>query len=282
MSNFPGLEPIDYLLVGHITQDLTPEGTLIGGTAAFSSRTAKALGMRVGVVTAWGEESGGEMLEGISIVNHGNERSTTFENVYTPEGRIQTLHHLAPMLEYYHIPELWRNAPIVHIAPVAKEVNPSIVRHFPDSQVFLTPQGWMRQWDSSGNVRWDEWPEARHILRQVSGAVLSLEDVLYDMSYIEAMAEAARVLVVTDWTAGATLYMEGQVHQFPAPEVEEVDPTGVGDIFAAAFFVRFSTEGDPIEAVRFANLVASDSATRKGLASAPSEENLYDLFSEVK
>ncbi len=26
MSNFPGLEPIDYLLVGHITQDLTPEG----------------------------------------------------------------------------------------------------------------------------------------------------------------------------------------------------------------------------------------------------------------
>jgi sugar/nucleoside kinase (ribokinase family) len=282
MLTYPGLEPIDYLLIGHITQDLTPDGPRVGGTATFSGLTAHALGARVGIVTAWGEETIAESLEDLLIINHKCERSSTFENIYTPEGRVQIIHHLAPNLEYYHIPELWRNTPIVHLGPVIQEINPNIVRQFPDSFVCLTPQGWMRKWDEKGNIHWDEWPEARHILRQSSAVVVSEEDVNYDSTYIELMAEAAPILVVTRGANGATLYTEGEAYQFPAPEVVEEDLTGAGDIFAAAFFLQISTHGNPGEAVQFANRLAADSVTRNGLASVPSHDILYNLSKEVQ
>ena len=36
---------LDYLIVGHVTQDRMPEGGFtVGGTAAYAARTAKALG----------------------------------------------------------------------------------------------------------------------------------------------------------------------------------------------------------------------------------------------
>jgi sugar/nucleoside kinase (ribokinase family) len=266
MLKVPGLEPIDYLIIGHITQDITPEGPRVGGAASFSGLTALALGARVGVVTAWGEETGLTLLEGLTIVNHKSEHSTTFENIYTPDGRVQTLHHLAPSLDYYHIPEVWRTAPIVHLAPVIQEINPNIVRYFPDSQVYITPQGWLRSWDHQGRVHWDE----------CSAVVISEEDVQDDLSTIEMMAEAAPILVVTQGADGATLYTEGEVHQFPAPQVEIQDPTGAGDIFAAAFFLQLTTHGDPREAVRFANQLAADSVTRQGLSAVPTEEILYN------
>ncbi len=276
MLKAPGLEPIDYLIIGHITQDITPEGPRVGGTASFSGLTALTLGARVGVVTAWGEETSVDLLEGLVIVNQKCERSSTFENIYTPDGRLQTLHHLAPSLDYYHIPEVWRDAPIVHLAPVIQEINPNIVRYFPDSQIYVTPQGWLRGWDYQGNVHPDEWPEARYILRQTSAVVISQEDVGNDFSTIELMAEAAPILIVTQGADGATLYTEGGIHQFPAPTVEEVDPTGSGDIFAAAFFLQLSAHGNPHEAVRFANRLAADSVTRQGLAAVPTEEILYN------
>jgi len=277
MISYPGLEPIDYLVIGHITQDLTPDGPRVGGTASFSGLTAHTLGARVGVVTAWGEETGVELLEDLRIINQKSEYSSTFENIYTPHGRVQTIHHLAPTLDYYHIPEAWRDTPVVHLGPVIQEFNPNIVRHFPESQIFVTPQGWMRRWDEKGKIFWDEWPEARYILRQASAVVISEEDVNYDEAYIELMAEAAPILVVTQGAEGATLYMEGEIYPFPAPEVIECDSTGAGDIFAAAFFLQLSMHTDPGEAVRFANRVAADSVTRQGLASVPSRDILYNL-----
>ena len=35
MYYLPPLDPIDYLVIGHVTQDLTPNGPLLGGTASY-------------------------------------------------------------------------------------------------------------------------------------------------------------------------------------------------------------------------------------------------------
>ena len=59
------LEPVDYLVIGHITEDLTPSGPRLGGTAAFSALTARSLGLRVGVVSALNEETSLKAMEGI-------------------------------------------------------------------------------------------------------------------------------------------------------------------------------------------------------------------------
>ena len=42
MSDLAILEPVDYLVIGHVAHDLTPEGPRLGGTAAYSALTAWA------------------------------------------------------------------------------------------------------------------------------------------------------------------------------------------------------------------------------------------------
>ncbi len=275
------IEPIDYLMIGHITRDETPEGPRLGGTATFSSLMASALGLRVGIVTSWGADLSLGPLSGIPIVNLQAEYSTTFENITTPEGRIQTIFHVANSIDLNVIPEVWLNAPIVHLGPVAQEVEPTLVRHFSNSLVGTTPQGWLRTWDENGRVIPTEWPEASFVLSNVGAAVISIEDLGYDDSRIEEMATASRVLAITEQSEGVRLFWNGDVRRFRSPPVTELDTTGAGDIFAAAFFFRMYTTRDPWEAARFATELAAISVTRSGLQSIPTREEIQDTMAEV-
>ena len=81
MLNLMAVEPVDYLVIGHVAHDLTPEGPRLGGTVAYSALTARALGLRVGVVTAAGRETSLEALNGIPVISIESPQSTTFENI---------------------------------------------------------------------------------------------------------------------------------------------------------------------------------------------------------
>ena len=200
------LEPVDYLVIGNLTCDLTPAGPRIGGTAAYSALTAHALGLRAGIVTAWGGEVALDRLDGIQVVTIPAEHSTTFENLYTAAGRVQYLHHVAPALLLDHVPAAWRQTPIVHIGPVAQEAKALVDGNLASALLGLTPQGWMRTWDGDRRVRPCAWPEAAEMLSKAGAAVVSLEDVGGDEEEIEAMALACRILAVTEGPAGARLY----------------------------------------------------------------------------
>ncbi len=281
MLTLPSIEPIDYLVIGHLTKDLTPQGPQLGGTAAYAALTAKALGLRVGIVTAVGPDVSLAPLDGIQIASLPVEESTTFENTYTPQGRIQHLYHKAPDLGYHIIPEIWRQAPIVHLGPIAQEVEPSLVRDFPDSLVGITPQGWLRTWDAEKRVHLCEWPEANFMLSHASAAVLSIEDLANDETRVDEMVPSSRVLVITEGAAGARLFWNGDLRRFRPPAVTEVDPVGAGDIFAAAFFYRLSSTRDPWEAARFATLIAANSVTRPGLQGVPTPDEVRASLIQV-
>jgi sugar/nucleoside kinase (ribokinase family) len=275
------LEPVDYLMVGHITRDMTPDGPRLGGTVTYSSLMARALGLRVGIVTSWGNELPLDSLATIPIINLPSEHSTTFENISTPEGRIQTIYQVANTIDLNLIPELWLNSEIVHLGPVAQEVEPTLVRNFSNSLIGLTPQGWLRTWDEEGRVVPTEWPEATYVLRNAGAAVISIEDVEYDEARIEEMAGACRVLAVTEQSDGVRLFWNGDVRRFRPPAVTKIDSTGAGDIFAAAFFFRLYTTRDPWESARFATNLAAYSVTRSGLDGLPTQEEIQVCMAEV-
>jgi sugar/nucleoside kinase (ribokinase family) len=281
MKQITPFQPIDYLVIGHITQDLTPEGAVLGGTASYSALTARALGKRVGIVTACADHQKLPELAGIPIIAARGEYSTTFENIYTATGRIQTVHHVAPMLNISQVPETWRHTPIVHLGPIAQEVDPNLARAFPNSLLCLTLQGWLRNWDQKGHVHFSDWLEANYILGFADIAVLSIDDVRGDERIIEDYASAVRVLVVTEAARGARVFWNGDVRHVNAPTVSEVDATGAGDIFATTFFIRYSQTQDPWEAARFANQIASCSVTRRALESIPHPEEIQANLVEV-
>jgi sugar/nucleoside kinase (ribokinase family) len=283
MYRITPIEPVDYLVIGHLTQDLTPYGPRLGGTAAYASLTARALGLRVGILTACEDCLRASELEreGIQVVGLHADETTTFENIYTPDGRIQYVHKVAPEINISAVPEVWRSTPVVHLGPVAREVNPNLVRAFPSALVGLTPQGWMRVWDEKGRVSYGEWPESTFVLQQAGAAVVSIEDIHGDERIIEDMASAVRVLAVTEGSNGARLYWNGDLRRFrPIPQVE-VDPIGAGDIFAAAFFIRLQATRDPWEAARFATNLASYSVTRPALEGIPTPDEVQRCLVEV-
>lgn len=277
---FP-LQPIDYLIIGHITQDITPSGYTLGGTASYAALTARACGLRVGVVTSCAPDAPLDALNGIPLSIVAAEQTTTFENIPTPFGRIQRLHHRAELLDYSHVPVPWRSAKIVHLAPIAQEVDPTIVRYFSNAILGVTPQGWMRTWDSAGRVSFTDWTESSFVLERSDIAVMSIEDVLNDESRIEALLASIRILAVTEGAAGARIYWNGDVRNFRPPQVKEVDPTGAGDIFAASFMVRYHLTRDPWEAARFANCVAATSVTRPGIQGVPTSAEVNDHILEI-
>ena len=275
------LEPVDYLVLGHLTVDLTPVGPALGGSAAYAALTARALGLRVGVVTVRGNEIPLTGLEGVQVVAVEAEHSTTFENLYSPAGRTQYLRHAAPKIDFVSVPEPWKRAKIIHLAPVAQELDACLPADFHPSLLGLTPQGWFRAWDETGKVRPCAWEQAEAALAGAGATVFSLEDVAGNEDEIERLAHAARVLVVTEGAAGARLLWHGDSRRFRPPEVTEIDPTGAGDIFAAAFFIRLLNTRDPWEAARFANRMAAISVTRPGLLGIPTAQEAQACLVEV-
>ena len=281
MYNLVPLEPVDYLVIGHVAHDLTPSGPLLGGTAAYSALTAQALGLRVGVVTASGPETSLDALHDILVVSAPSPQSTTFENIYSESGRRQVLHHRAAPLSFDSVPEVWRRTAIIHLGPVAQEVDAVLPGSFSPSLLGLTPQGWMRAWDGSGQVQRTDWESAEQALGQAGAVVVSIEDVGGNEEQIEFMAAHTRVLAVTEAAAGSRLYWHGDQRRFRAPEMYETDATGAGDIFAAAFFIRLLTTQDPWEAARFATQLSARSVTRKGLDGIPTPEEIQACMVEV-
>lgn len=281
MPDLTVVEPVDYLVIGHVAHDLIPEGHRLGGTAAYSALTARALGLRVGVVTAMGPETSLGPLSDIPLLSLETPNSTTFENIYTEHGRIQYLRAQAARIDLNQVPEVWRRASIIHLGPIADEVDPVLPEGFSPALLGLTPQGWMRQWDAEGRVSPKEWANADVALARAGAVVISREDVNGNEELIEHMAHQTRVLAVTEGSAGAVLFWNGDRRRFHAPEMPEVDATGAGDIFAASFLARLFTTRDPWEATRFATLIASRSVTRVGLDGIPTPREIEECKTEV-
>ena len=55
----------------------------------------------------------------------------------------------------------------------------------------------------------------------------------------------------------------------------------LGDIFAAAFFVRLYTTRDPWEAARFATQLSAISITRPGFSGIPTPQEIEECMVEV-
>jgi hypothetical protein len=272
---------VEYLVIGHVTADLTTHGIRLGGTCSFSGLTAQALGMKTGLVTSYAQDLDITPIKSLWINNKISEKTSTFKNISDGIIRTQYLYHAAKRLTKDDIPRLDSPPKIVHLGPVANEVDPDIMDRFPESMKCLTPQGWMRATNADHQVIRRNWDNYEQTLSHADVAVISHEDVQMNEDLISSMANAIPVFVVTENFKGARVYWRNDARFITAPEVKYVDDTGAGDIFATAFFYRYFFTKDPWEAGRFAVMLASWSVTRKHLESIPSPEEIIKAKMEL-
>lgn len=290
--------PPDFLVIGHITRDLLPDGGWrLGGTVTFAALTARRLGMRVAVVTSGPPdvvEALRRLVPDSPIVAVPSPDATTFENIYQGSIRSQFLRGRAAPLTLDDVPSAWRAAPVVLLAPLAQEVDPRLLTAFPQSLVAATPQGWLRRWNDDGFVTpgaLDAAVEAA--LPSLGALILSREDLLpppghetiahYTPSEVDAQiatwARGVPIVAVTRGADGALLLCQERTPEaFPGYPAHEVDPTGAGDVFATAFLCHLHATGDPRAATDFANRVAAVSVEHTGASGIPTYSEVTARF----
>ncbi|MFN0073931.1 MAG: PfkB family carbohydrate kinase, partial [Chloroflexota bacterium] len=261
----------------------SPDGPSLGGTATYASLIAAVLGKRVGLLTGASFEPGLiDVLGDVRVARLPAEDTTRFTNTYEKLVRRQKVETVAPSLSARQLLPEWRDAPIVHLAPVAREVENDFISAFPKAFMGVTPQGWMRTWDASGIVQPCAWTNANAIINRANAIVLSIDDVV-DQSHIDQWAAKAKVLVVTHGAAGAVVYVQGRAeHSAAFASGNVVDPTGSGDFFAAAFFIRLAESGEPLASADFANCVASFAVERRGHEAVPTAEQIQERWAAGK
>jgi len=286
----PNRSAPEFLTIGHVTRDILADGLFaLGGTVTFAALCAYRLGLAAAIVTSADEELTAQLpigLPSIGLAGHVCAESTTFINTYSDEGfRTQYLRARASDLSISDIPEEWQDAPIVLFGPLAQEFTPELVRSYrraPGHIIAATPQGWLRRWDDDGRVWPAPWTAAKEVLPMLDVLILSHDDLLPFAEGSRADADAillqwsmhVPLLVATDGRHGATLFQRGATERFPAYAAQEVDPTGAGDVFAAAFLVHLHRYSDPRTAIDFANCVASLSIEHLGATGIPTMEDV--------
>jgi sugar/nucleoside kinase (ribokinase family) len=275
----------NYLLVGHITADITPQGRLLGGTVSYATPVAKCFNYDLGIITSGApNEPLFDILKPYlaDYIFHPAPETSTFENIYHQSGRTQYLHHRAAPLTPDLVPEAWRGIKLVHLAPLTDEVDPALIDAFPDATIMVTPQGWMRQWGADKRVFFKRFAD-ENVLRRVDMVVMSKQDIVEAPELEQEYAPIVKHLFVTDGANGGTYYHYGTPHHYEAYPVEEIEPTGAGDVFATALLASLPfVNHDMLKAVQVAARLAAFSVTRHGIENTVTADEVQAALAAVQ
>ncbi len=258
--------------MGHLTEDRTPDGPRLGGAAAFAGLLAHRFGVPAAILTAVDAAFPYlDALAGIPVFRIRSRDRTRFQNRYRPDGsREQTLLSRAATIPEPEIHRAVAGLPpgsAVLYVPVADELGGSGALPRPrgrGAHAGAAPQGLIRRWDAAGRV--STYWSAPALGRLAGLDFLSLSET----ELPEGMDLPVPLVAVTRGRRGAVLRRSG----FPALEIParpgaEVDPTGAGDVFAAALFIGM-WNGAPTEgAARLAAAAAAISIESPGTAGIP-------------
>jgi sugar/nucleoside kinase (ribokinase family) len=246
------------LTVGHVTWDRRERDDVLGGSASYGSLAAQKLGWGAGALTSAGPDfNPSRDLPGIEVFLSRSPSTTRFLNEYDAQGtRRQVLSARATDIDLTALPDTWRNPDALLLGPVAGELQSFPVSAFEAGGVGAIAQGWLREVAPDGSVSAREWPNAARDLAGVHALFLSEFDLPRGASARDFLQFVPIVVLTRGWE-GVTLFTHDAARDIPSLPRQEVDPTGAGDVFAAAFLVRYHEVGDPEDACAFAACAAS-------------------------
>ena len=298
--------PPQYLVIGHITADLQSDGSVeLGGTALYSALTAAKLGWRTAVLTkgAFGVEYEGMTIpslapygDQIEIIVQEADAPTVFVNEYLVDRRIQSIRHWAEPIDLRGLPTHWRRSRVIHLGPVAQEIDQRQAAQLSASFLGVTPQGWMRDWPKAtgGRVSHGTLRIQPALLDRIDSVIVSSEEIPYARTVVDAVSNRRLGVVTfgergarvshpaTGVTRGTPLTPKVSV-ELPGFDLPVMDPTGAGDVFAAAFFIKAVEATASAEAAgAFANATAGLSLGEAGPHGIPSRPEVEDLLARSR
>ncbi len=249
------------LTIGSVTWDRRDQSAteVLGGSVAYASLAAQALGWDAGIVTRAGADFVAEKeLPGVAAFVAPAEATTRFRHEYARDGH-RTLWLLASAgaIDLATVPDDWRSPSALLVAPLIDEVAPGAARGFRAGVVGAIAQGWLREADPNGRINPRRWTNAAACLEGVDILFLSQNDTPDAEKRSRELLQHVPIVALTRGARGVTLLTRNGEERFSTQPRPEVDPTGAGDVFAAAFLVSYVERHDLPEAVAFASCAAS-------------------------
>jgi sugar/nucleoside kinase (ribokinase family) len=250
------------LVVGDVTLDVGPGGLVPGGSAYYAAHALAALGAQARVLAAAGLDFPPEALRAatpgaIEARIVAAPLTARFSNVHRGGRRAQRALAPAPPLAPSALPDAWREADLLLLAPVLGELAPgAFAQAVRAPKVGLCVQGLLR----------DVAPDGRVLPRPLAaGGALAGVDVAFlgddEAAAQPDLADALhRVVPLVAWThgpRGSELRTRDRTLRAGVHPAREVDPTGAGDVFAAAFLLALARGGALEDALRLGAAAAS-------------------------
>jgi sugar/nucleoside kinase (ribokinase family) len=266
----------DFLSIGYVSFDihLEADGSRSrpepGGAVAFSALTAHNLGFeRVGMVTRAGPDYPVRKIAGkIECRVALSDVTTLFEDDYSSGHRLQRLVSSAGPVPRELVGEDWQRPRLLVAGPLVDELPLDCLEWFEPGYSCLIAQGWFRRVGSDGLISHTA-PDVGRIAGTWDLIVLSEQEAAV-VGDLTEWRRVCRVLAVTRGVRGALVMEGGREVEIPAiPASRFVDSTGAGDVWAAAFSIRYVESGSLAEAGRFAAAAAAICVSRKGLRGVP-------------
>lgn len=286
----PGTRVPDYVAIGHLTIDRTPEGERLGGTAFYAALAAARFGARVAVFTRADLErlpplaraDLEQLASEVEIVAQASDGTTTFTNREEAGRRVQTLHAWGGEIDLTGLPALWRSAAAIHLAPVAQEIDARALGRLSPGLLGCTPQGWLRGWDRErfGIVRRVPLRLPADVSSRLDIVVLSSEEAVQARDVVDAVGRAG-LSVVTRGEQGARVVDRGRRFDVPAFRSRAVDPVGAGDVFAGVLIAARAAREGVSASLRYASAAAALCVTASGPAAIPHRAEI-EAFVEAR
>ena len=265
----------EFIAIGHVTLDRFGDEVRPGGSALYAAITADRLGLSAGILTSHAADFPLDLVPPrIEVVSVPAPATTVFEHERVHDDRAMRVTSVASALSEADVPDDWRDADLVFLAPVVNEVAPQIAAAFGDASVAAGAQGWLRALGPEGVVGTVRWDDAKQTLRTLQALFLSVADVRGHEPAMTEWVQRVPIAVVTAGRRGALLYVNGDRYEMRPRRAVQADPTGAGDVFAATFLARYRSDGDPWEAAEAATVAASLSVEGVGWSAVPDAAGL--------
>ena len=282
-----------FLVIGNLTKDVIrtkkEERIDFGGASTYCSITAKKLGCESHILTRGNHEldSWIKNLEslGIKIELQESENLTCFVNDYMLGERKQFVYRDAGKIDFKDFGKV----DVTHLGPVFNEVTSECVKEARKNSkiVSLDVQGFVRSLKDKKVIKkfWDEREDFLKYVDLVKISGYEIDLVSNKKNYKDVFDElrdfGVKVVELTLGHKGSIVASE-EIHRIPAYKTTLIDKTGSGDVFAAAFAIRYFESKNALESGLFASAAASFVVEDFGAKNIVNRERVEERFKELK
>lgn len=275
----------DVCVIGPVASDVNTMGgresaPQPGGAAHYSTLVYRALGLDCAVVTKVAAADRGPLLAdleaaGVELFVGTSPATTSFRNDYAaddPDHRTQRVDAVAARITPDDLPPV--RARIWQLGPLTERcIDPAVIDHCGrrGGLVGLDLQGLTRR-VTDGRVmpaaprRGIEHFGALDVLKADDAEILAYTGAAsIEAAVALVQAAGAHEVIVTHGSRGSTIFgPDGRIEVAAMPPRRQVDPTGCGDTYLAAYLARRLDTADLRECGAFASAVASLKIEREG------------------